>query len=44
MSGFFQMRNGLIVQQRGYWDSAQLARVHPDAPVDVGCWSKSRTS
>lgn len=28
--GFFQVRDGLIVQQRGYWDSAQLRAVHPD--------------
>lgn len=28
--GFFQVRDGLIVQQRGYWDSAQLKEVHPD--------------
>ena len=28
--GFFQVRDGLIMHQRGYWDSAQLARVHPD--------------
>jgi limonene-1,2-epoxide hydrolase len=27
--GFFLVRDGLIVQQRGYWDSAQLAEVHP---------------
>jgi hypothetical protein len=28
--GFFQVRDGLIVHQRGYWDSAQLADVHPE--------------
>jgi len=28
--GFFQVRDGLIQQQRGYWDSAQLRAVHPD--------------
>ncbi len=28
--GFFRVRDGLILHQRGYWDSAQLARVHPD--------------
>ena len=28
--GFFQVRDGLIVQQRGYWDSAQLKDIHPD--------------
>jgi hypothetical protein len=28
--GFFQVRDGLIVHQRGYWDSVQLAEVHPD--------------
>ena len=28
--GFFQVRNGQIVHQRGYWDSAQRAAVHPD--------------
>jgi hypothetical protein len=28
--GFFQVRDGLIAQQRGYWDSAQLAEVHPN--------------
>jgi ketosteroid isomerase-like protein len=27
--GFFLVRDGLIVHQRGYWDSAQLAAVHP---------------
>jgi SnoaL-like domain len=27
--GFFRVRDGLIVQQRGYWDSAQLNEVHP---------------
>jgi ketosteroid isomerase-like protein len=32
--GFFQVRHGLIVRQRGYWDSAQLARVHPDMHND----------
>lgn len=24
--GFFQVRGGLVVQQRGYWDSATMAR------------------
>lgn len=28
--GFFCVRNGLIVHQRGYWDSAQLNEIHPD--------------
>ena len=28
--GFFQVRDGLIRHQRGYWDSAQLRDVHPD--------------
>ncbi|OFJ54405.1 nuclear transport factor 2 family protein [Mycolicibacterium grossiae] len=28
--GFFDVADGLIVAQRGYWDSAQLAAVHPD--------------
>jgi limonene-1,2-epoxide hydrolase len=28
--GFFHVRDGLIMHQRGYWDSAQLAEVHPD--------------
>lgn len=28
--GFFQIRDGLIVHQRGYWDSGQLRAVHPD--------------
>jgi ketosteroid isomerase-like protein len=28
--GFFQVRDGQIVHQRGYWDSAQLATIHPD--------------
>jgi hypothetical protein len=27
--GLFQVRDGLIAHQRGYWDSAQLNRVHP---------------
>lgn len=27
--GFFQVRDGLIVHQRGYWDSAQLRAAHP---------------
>lgn len=27
--GFFQVRDGEIVHQRGYWDSAQLADAHP---------------
>ncbi|HKH51735.1 MAG TPA: nuclear transport factor 2 family protein [Mycobacterium sp.] len=26
--GFFQVRDGLIVHQRGYWDSAQLKEIH----------------
>jgi limonene-1,2-epoxide hydrolase len=28
--GFFQVRDGLIAHQRGYWDSAQLAAIHPE--------------
>lgn len=28
--GFFQVTDGLIVHQRGYWDSAQLRAVHPE--------------
>ncbi|MGY4648186.1 limonene-1,2-epoxide hydrolase [Mycobacterium sp. URHB0021] len=28
--GFFQVHGGLIVHQRGYWDSAQLKVTHPD--------------
>jgi ketosteroid isomerase-like protein len=28
--GFFHVHDGLIVQQRGYWDSAQLRAAHPD--------------
>jgi SnoaL-like domain len=28
--GFFQVSEGRIVHQRGYWDSAQLKDVHPD--------------
>jgi uncharacterized protein (TIGR02246 family) len=28
--GFFQVHDGLIVHQRGYWDSAQLKATHPD--------------
>ena len=28
--GFFQVRDGLIHHQRGYWDSAQLRDAHPD--------------
>lgn len=28
--GFFHVRDGLIVEQRGYWDSAQLKATHPD--------------
>jgi hypothetical protein len=27
--GFFKVRDGLIVHQRGYWDSAQLNAIHP---------------
>jgi limonene-1,2-epoxide hydrolase len=27
--GFFHVRDGLIVHQRGYWDSAGLRDVHP---------------
>jgi hypothetical protein len=27
--GFFQVRDDLIVAQRGYWDSAQLKAIHP---------------
>ena len=33
--GFFQVRDGLIVHQRGYWDSAQLRAVHPDMHSDL---------
>ena len=29
-SGFFHVRDDLIVTQRGYWDSAQLNAVHPN--------------
>ena len=32
--GFFHVREGLIVQQRGYWDSAQLNEIHPDVHAD----------
>jgi hypothetical protein len=32
--GFFHVRGGLIVQQRGYWDSAQLNEIHPDVHPD----------
>jgi hypothetical protein len=32
--GFFQVRDGLIVHQRGYWDSAQLNEIHPDVHAD----------
>jgi ketosteroid isomerase-like protein len=28
--GFLHVRGGLIVGQRGYWDSAQLNEIHPD--------------
>jgi limonene-1,2-epoxide hydrolase len=28
--GFFHVRDGMIVTQRGYWDSAQLRAVHPE--------------
>jgi hypothetical protein len=28
--GFFLVRDGRIVLQRGYWDSAQLNAIHPD--------------
>jgi hypothetical protein len=28
--GFFHVRDGRIVHQRGYWDSAQLNEIHPD--------------
>jgi SnoaL-like domain len=28
--GFFRISGGLIAEQRGYWDSAQLKTVHPD--------------
>jgi SnoaL-like domain len=28
--GFFQVRDGMIVHQRGYWDSARLNDIHPD--------------
>jgi len=27
--GFLLVRDGLIVHQRGYWDSAQLDQIHP---------------
>lgn len=27
--GFFLVRDGLIVHQRGYWDSGQLGEAHP---------------
>lgn len=27
--GFFRVRDGLIVYQRGYWDSAQFNEIHP---------------
>jgi hypothetical protein len=27
--GFFLVRDGLIVHQRGYWNSAQLDQIHP---------------
>jgi hypothetical protein len=32
--GFFQVRDGLIVLQRGYWDSAQLEKTHPGLHSD----------
>ena len=32
--GFFLVRDGLIVHQRGYWDSAQLAAVHPEVHAE----------
>ena len=32
--GFFQVRDGLIVHQRGYWDSAQLNEIHPDVHAE----------
>jgi len=28
------VRDGLIVHQRGYWDSAQLNEIHPDVHAD----------
>lgn len=28
-SGFFQVREGKIIHQRGYWDSVQLSEAHP---------------
>jgi SnoaL-like domain len=28
--GFFRVEAGLIVHQRGYWDSGQLRAVHPN--------------
>lgn len=32
--GFFQVHDGLIAHQRGYWDSAQLAAIHPEVHGD----------
>jgi ketosteroid isomerase-like protein len=32
--GFFQVRDDLIVHQRGYWDSTQLNEIHPDVHTD----------
>jgi hypothetical protein len=32
--GFFHVRDGLIVHQRGYWDSAQLNEIHPGVHAD----------
>ena len=31
-SGFFHVVDELIVAQRGYWDSAALAKTHPSLP------------
>lgn len=31
-AGFFRVVAGLIVEQRGYWDSVALARAHPGLP------------
>jgi ketosteroid isomerase-like protein len=32
--GFLHVRGGLIVGQRGYWDSSQLNEIHPDVHPD----------
>ena len=31
-SGFFHVLDDLIVEQRGYWDSAALRATHPELP------------